>query len=294
MTKRLKTTLIAAAALVLLGVIIFLIALAVGGFRASGLSSTVTANKVYTESADNPINSIIIDYENADVYVTFGDTLSVSYSELYTKGGEQISDIFLTDGSGNLSIRERLMPFKNIGFDATEPRITVTLPRDRAVSLNVETDNGDIDLVGNGLTVSNLVLNTDNGDVELSQISANKISVSTDNGSIEAKNLTATEAIKLDTENGEIDLEGSISAASLEVEVDVGDISHEGGVITANRVSLSTSVGEIEVTLAGAQNDYTIRVEKGLGASNVKTAQGGDKRLDIESEIGNITIRFAG
>ena len=140
--------------------------------------------------------------------------------------------------------------------------------------------------------MSNLVLNTDNGDVELGQISANKISVSTDNGSIEAKNLTATEAIKLDTENGDIDLEGSISAASLEVEVDAGDISHEGGIITANRVSLSTSVGEIEVTLAGAQTDYTIRVEKGLGASNVKTAQGGDKRLDIESELGDINIRF--
>ena len=294
MTKRLKNTLIAAAALTLLGAIIFLIALAVGGFRASGLSSTVTANKVYTESDDNPINSIIIDYEHADVFVTFSDTLSVSYPELYTKGGELISDIFITDANGNLSVRERLMPLKNIGFDATEPKITVTLPRDRAVSLNVETGNGDIDLAGNGLTVANLVLNTDNGDIELMEISANKISVSADNGSIEAESITATEAIKLETENGEIELNGNICAASLEAEAEAGDISHEGGVITAGKIKLSTSVGDIEATLAGIQSDYTIWVEKVLGTSNVKTSHGKDKRLDIESEIGDITINFAG
>lgn len=292
MTKTLKTVLIVSAAAILLGGIIFLIAFAAGGFRINGLSSAVTQNKLYTESSDNVINSITVDYENADVSVVFGDALSVSYPELYTKGGEPISDIFLSDNGGNLLIRERILHFKNIGFNATEPKITVTLPRGRALNLNVETDNGDVTLAGGELTVGNLIINTDNGEIEVKDISAAKINLSSDNGSIEVANISVADHVKLEVENGEIDFDGNVTAARVEAEVENGDISYERGVISADAVNLSVSVGEIEAKLAGSLEDYTVRVEKGLGSSNIKTAPGGSKSLEIECEIGDIKILF--
>ena len=292
MTKKLKIILISAAALILLGGIIFLISLAAGGFSASGLSSTKTVNRVYNETPDNTINYIIIDYEIADVNIVFGDALSVSYSELYTKGGELISDVFVSDTGGNLSIRERIRHLKNIGLNASSPKITITLPRDRALSLNIDTDLGDVRFNGEGGNAEYVVISTDNGDVDMKNVNAEKINISAENGSIEVESLLANGIIKLDTENGDIDISGSITASIFEADAEKGDISNERGLITANTVNLSASLGDIDAILAGSAADYTVRVEKGIGSSNIKSSSGGDKRLEVECELGDIEIRF--
>ena len=84
----------------------------------------------------------------------------------------------------------------------------------------------------------------------------------------------------------------TFSNANIIIRHENGDISYERGVISADAVNLSVSVGEIEAKLAGSLEDYTVRVEKGLGSSNIKTAPGGSKRLEIECEIGDIKILF--
>lgn len=290
----LKHILIIAAALFLVGGIVFFIAFAASGFSFGALSPMDVEDKIYTESADNQITSISVNYSNADVEVSLGETFKVSYPVIVYKGGDAISEVSVTDTSGKLVIRERIDSMKILGYNEISPKISITVPRDRVCDFSIEIDNGTITLEGSGLSVGNLILDTDNGDLNLNELSAVKITASTDGGFVTLKNATAAASIDLETDRGEIQMFGNITSKRLEAETSTGDISHENGIISADKINISTEVGDIEATLAGSEADYTILVEKSLGTSNVSNSVGGAKRAELGTEVGDIEIRFQG
>ena len=290
----LKKILMIAAALFLIGAIVFFIAFAASGFSFNGLSSLTTEDRLYTESQDNKINAISLKYSNADISISLGDTFSVSYPVITSKGGSPVSEVRVSDTNGRLVISERIDPIKAIGFGRLEPKIVITLPADRVTDLAIETDNGSISVEGTGIPVGIFTADTDNGDIDIDRLSAKKIGASTDNGSVTVKDVTATDGISLETDNGEIEMHGNVTAASLEAEASNGDISHEGGAIFASRISISTEIGDIEATFAGSEADYTVLVEKSIGNSNISNSTGGEKRAELETDVGDIEIHFLG
>ena len=290
----LKQILIIAAALFLVGGIVFFIAFAASGFNFNGLSPMTVENKTYTESATNPINSITLKYLNADVKIAFGDTLSVSYPTILSKGGNAVSEVFVTDTNGKLTLSERIDPMKSIVLGDIKPEVVISVPRDRVCDFRIETENGSVTMEGEGLPVGSFIADTDNGNVTLNKLSATAIHASTDNGFITVTDATASVKIALETDNGEIEMFGNITAPALEAETSTGDISHENGAIFSDKINITTEIGDIEATLAGSQSDYTILIEKSLGTSNVSNATGGSKRAELETDMGDIEISFLG
>ena len=80
-------------------------------------------------------------------------------------------------------------------------------------------------------------------------------------------------------------------AASAALTTDLGTVDAE---IDAREVRLTSSAGEIRAALAGTKEDYTIRVQTGLGSCNVVDRDGGDRSLTAVTGLGSIRLDFTG
>lgn len=308
--KAIKIILIAALIAVLAGGLIFVIALGAGGWELDGISSLSVTNLTYEEKAENPINKIVIDYDNVSVKINEGESFSVSYPKLLTSSGEDASQITLTDSDGTLTIKERTLWHKNIGFNFTKKELTITVPKGRMAEIKLEIDNGDVK--ANSLTdsVSSLytdidngsaILDTvrglkfdaeiDNGSVYLKNLDTGSIKVSLDNGSVHLENSTLASAL-VDIDNGDVELDGSIKVGTLSVEIDNGDVDCDEW-LDADSISISIDNGDIDLSLVGNRDDYTVFVSRSIGESNVSSGGSGDRRLTLELEIGSIEVDFA-
>lgn len=267
----LKKLLLVAVALFLVGGLTFFVAFAASGFNKNGIAATEIKENLYEEKADNALTSISIEYANANIIVSVGEKLTVTYPEHYTKGGNPISRVTLNDNGGKLVIDEEIDSLKSVGYDLARPTVKITIPSGRALTLDLETELGDVTLSG---------------------INAEKLHASAENGFIALTDITSNGIIDLETERGEIEMFGTITATALEAETGSGDISHENGEIRASKIDISTGTGDIKATLSGAAADYTILVEKTFGTSNVGNSVSGDKRVTLEADIGDIEIYF--
>lgn len=197
----------------------------------------------------------------------------------------------------------------------------------RAASLSLQTDNGSV--TAREVCADDFSLRTSNGDIELQRAECKSITAETNAGSITADGVTVSGALALssdlgdirmkdiaagslssETEAGALTLEGADIAGEADLQTDLGEIRVRGAraasaaltadlgtvdaEIDAREVRLTSSAGEIRAALAGTKEDYTIRVQTGLGSCNVVDRDGGDRSLTAVTELGSIRVDFTG
>lgn len=197
----------------------------------------------------------------------------------------------------------------------------------RAASLSLQTDNGSV--TAREVCADDFSLRTSNGDIELQRAECKSITAETNAGSITADGVTVSGALALssdlgdirmkdiaagslssETEAGALTLEGADIAGEADLQTDLGEIRVRGAraasaalttdlgavdaEIDAREVRLTSSAGEIRAALAGTKEDYTIRVQTGLGSCNVVDRDGGTRSLTATTALGNIRVEFTG
>lgn len=313
--KVLKNIFLISLLLLLVGFIIFVVALAASGWDIKKLSTIKLEEETYDAATDADINEIFIDFGNADIEVAFGDSLSVSYPVSYTRSGKAASRVLINDDGGVLSIKEKRSWFLNIGFNFTNPKVYLTIPKsDDTIKLNLDTNNGNVRINGTDKleAIGALEIDTDNGNISLISIKSNKINLSLDNGNVLLKNVTsfgeiktetdngnvdfenvyAEGAVKIDTDNGDVEFKGSVKAKRIEIDTDNGDASLEDAVTDADEVKITSDNGDVELLAAGGKEEYTIIIETDNGDKNISSSAGGAKIIDIETDNGDIEVYF--
>lgn len=318
MKKFLSKLLVFGLIFILLGGIVFLVGFAASGWSLERLSGITVADTVYTESEEKNLSKLNIDFNNSDVKIVFdenADRISVTYPTKTSKNGKILTSVSIVETESTLALKEKTHWINNLFlWDFSDERMTVILPAERAISLSVDTDNGDIKTEGKGI-LKDMTLSTDNGDVDttLSEIiSQGKLSFETDNGDIKTGKFdtvslsadsdsgditltdgAASDKIELSTDNGDVKIKGRIAVSLLTIETDNGDVETEnGGLIDAERTNIETDNGDIEIKLTGSKNDYTVSLKKELGDSNITSQTGGSKYLSIDSDLGDIEVYF--
>ncbi len=119
-------------------------------------------------------------------------------------------------------------------------------------------------------TLEYIFAETDRGFVKCEGFTADGIELSSDRGKITATDLTAKEA-EFSSDRG------SVNATRIDVSA---------------ALELSTDRGDITASIRGSQADFKTEVEKGRGSSNVSSTSTGAKRLDIETDRGDIRVSF--
>ena len=135
-----------------------------------------------------------------------------------------------------------------------DPTITITVPKHLLKSLNLSTDDGDIE-VENIATTNPISLNTDDGDIDINNLKSPSGKIDTSDGDITINKLNSKNGFKINTDDGDIHISMS-NFSGYNLNVDDGDIKVKGDsssdTFTQNKnstnvLTASTQDGDIKI-----------------------------------------------
>ena len=248
--------------------------LAVGGVLAVGSVGwagfnivTVLAHEERTEVKQYDVADVmVIDVENSSGPVTIEG--SAGLDEITVTA--HISDGLRETGESQQLVDGRLElrgSCPNIGSDWCEVEYTIQVPRD--IEVVAATDNGKLEVRGVDGTVD---LSADNGGVEVDDVTGD-MTVGSDNGSINASGLTS-DSVTAETDNGSLTIE----------------LLEPPTVVDAR-----SDNGSVEVILPDTEDLYALDIstDNGEVSRNIRTDPESSRRITIETDNGDATVRYA-
>ena len=136
------------------------------------------------------------------------------------------------------------------------------------------------------------------GSLTAESLCAKKLRMELGAGETVFENLTVTNQAKIETGVGKFSvLDGSIG--DLEFGVGIGDVSLK--LELTEEGEFDCGIGNVEITLLGAKENYTVSIDKGVGSatvggksvSNDEEIGNGGVSIDVDGGVGNIQIAFA-
>lgn len=226
-----------------------------------GINYEEKSTYIYTETAEQEINSMEIKLKTSKLKIYPGESFSIETNN------KNISYSFDKD---KIIIKEK----KYINFNNS---ITITIPKDKIFeSVDIDSGTGNIDADD----LSTLYLELDGGV-----------------GDITFNNLSVTDEIKIENGVGNIELLDS-QINNLEFDGGVGNFRFEGELF--GKSDFDTGVGDIYIEVNSSLDDYTIEVDKGIGNitindkkidSNYRNNKESSKSILIDAGIGNVTLK---
>ena len=294
MKKWLKRLPLLGVAALLVGGIFFLTGFAITGFDMQALSNIQIEQKTYTESEENTITTLSLDFDTTDIRLVFDNGLTgveVDYPQKQTKRGKNINAVTFTETENALTVTEKETFHPSI-FTFASPTLTLRLPTSRAYDLTIKTSTGDIVIPQGNFT--SLALETSTGDISLTGVQANGVKMKASTGDISMNNVTVASALLIETTTGSVKASQTITAETLSIKTGTGSIKARNGVINATTIHLSTSTGDITATFVGRYEDYAVSVKTSTGDSNIHTNTSNAARaLTLKTSTGDIRIYFA-
>lgn len=319
MKKGLKITLLLLVVLFLIGSVLIIIGVATGGtmkFNINLLEKRVeTSNEVYRgEEKLAAFSNVEINVDSADITIERGADYQISYAI------RSSSEPVFTNDNGKLYFgkpKNQAGLFLNLGDINTKKEelyVKVIIPDN--VDLNeaiLDTDAGTINL--DGINIKKLTADSDAGNINLSNIETEMLKIDEDAGNINLNNIK-TGTVTLDNDSGKSTLD-NLTGDSVTGKFDAGSISVKNGTIEKinieigagetnildskiSDVKIDSDFGSIKLELIGEAADYTIDSKVDFGSNEINgkkqgstySVNGGNKKIDIESDSGNVKIDF--
>ena len=155
----------------------------------------------------------------------------------------------------------------------------------RGPSIQLTTSSGDIS--AERVHAGTLAVETSSGDIGLDTVQADDLEASASSGDVTAESVRLGKAM-LDTSSGEISLQGAVD--TLEADASAGGITLDAYARHTGAYKLSTSSGDIDVTLlTGVGRAYHVRAEADSGQVTVDlpdahAATEKDDRADVTTD----------
>ena len=305
MSKNFKIALIAA------GVAVAGMILAAVGFAWSGgdvgsehfelVDKSFPANKIDCSSPS-------LGSDDVHLSVTDGDEITLSYYD----NGRGYYEVSLDGGELKIKrnvVRGRWYENIRVGFGETCGRVEIGLPEKYSGELELHAGSGDIELDGVS-TIEALSVAAGSGSVSLENVSClGDISVSTSSGELRADGLEAR-SFRAESSSGDVELADVSCQNEMEIKASSGDITLDGCTADEYRLrassgdisvadgdfesaELETTSGDITARFRGGMEDYSIRSGTTSGDNTLpERLDGGDRRLDVTTTSGDISVYF--
>jgi DUF4097 and DUF4098 domain-containing protein YvlB len=330
MNRTAKHWILAACILLVLGAGVAFAGFAAGGFRLSSFNTVEPYEKKTASFRGDQITGLLLKgmSDDVEIAVTDGEEVTVTYYE----STRETYEVTLEDG--RLAIQyhsnRKWYDFIQIDLSFQERKLTVTLPRSLAASVEVTTVSGDV--AASGFTVGgNCSIDTTSGGIFLADLDVNgdmslhtvsgtsqlnnvrtrgKMRAESTSGDTQFERLTAGGGISLYSISGSTTVEGAQVTGDFAVNTTSGDLKiadvrvdgnvQLGGVsakISLDRVqgvdfSLKSTSGDIWGTLAGDEREYTIESQTTSGDVNLPHSKDGPRMLSVATVSGNIDLDF--
>lgn len=201
--------------------------------------------EIKTALSNQGFNQLEVSATATDISVKYGDKYAVEY-----EGPKNLKPT-VSRKNGKLTIKQSASGIHHInGY----PTITITVPKHLLKSLNLSTDDGDIE-VENIATTNPISLNTDDGDIDINNLKSPSGKIDTSDGDITINKLNSKNGFKINTDDGNIHISTS-NFSGYNLNVDDGDIKVKGNSSSdtftqnknsANVLTASTQDGDIKI-----------------------------------------------
>ena len=311
MSKTVKTTLVVATVLIVVGVVITSVAFGIVGFDIRRFSNVEAPTKhVYTSKPNADYQTLTVRgvSENYRIVQYSGTGIEVAYYE-------DAQTSFTIEEQGNtLVITEKVTPgffIFNFDFSLINREIVISIPASFTGSIDFNSSSGNVSI--QGLTNCNaLKVKTSSGNIHCNNVAVNKdLSLASRSGDISCTRVAA-DGITLTATSGNIICNEAGTKKDLWIEALSGNITctyiqaqtvslkATSGNIRAQRLSISNlschaNSGDIDVDVYAAENSFRITARSLSG--NVRTPSGNTQatnNIDLSTTSGNIRLSFSG
>ncbi len=277
MKKTTKIWLITAAALILVGGIIFGSVMTVLGWNFGKLSTQKYETNSY-EFAENYKN-ITIKSNTADIQLVpaqNGKTSVVCYEAKNMKHSVSVDDDTLV-----IEVQDTRKWYEYIGIGFASPKVTVYLPEKEYGALLVETSTGRTQ-IPEDFKFSSIKISQSTGDVSLKASAAGDVKIKTSTGNISAENISA-EGLELSVSTGDITVSDIKCYADIKINVSTGK-----AVLSNVRCKSLFSNGTTgNITLNNVVADEKFSIKRSTG--DIKFESSDAKEIFVETDTGDIT-----
>lgn len=319
MKKSTKIWLIAAASLVIVGLVMFVTVMSKYQWDFTKLNTKKYETNTYVISEE--FSSISMNTDTADIVFELSDDGKCKvecYEEEKTKHSVSVQNDTLV-----INVIDNKPWYDYIGINFSSPKITIYLPKAEYTSLSVNESTGAIE-VPKDFKFEDVDITLSTGDVDFSASASNVIKIKTSTGNIHVENISAglldltastgkvtasdvtcmgDVAVSVSTgktyltditcknvissgSTGNISFKNVIAEEKFSVTRSTGDVSFDGS--DATEIFIETDTGDITGTLL---TDKVFITQTDTGSVDVpNTAAGG--RCKINSDTGDIEIKI--
>lgn len=314
-----KTWLIVGAVLVVLGLIVFAVAMTLNHWNFNKLSTAKYVTN--THSIKEAFTSIDINTDTA--HIVFVSTDTGSCEVVCHEPENMLHRVTVENGCLTVRVQDNRRWYEYIGIYNGAPKITVSLPQGAYESLTVKTGTGKthvpgdfsfetIDISGSTGNVEclasaseSLKIQVTTGKIRVENLSAGDMDLRVSTGGITASKINCTGILSIQTSTGKANLT-DVSCVCLTSTGSTGKISLEN-VIASKDLSILRSTGDVKLVKCDA-SELTIKTDTGnitgsllsdkvfiahtdTGRVNVpKTATGG--KCEVTTDTGNIKFEI--
>lgn len=248
-----------ATAALLLGVIVFCVAMTMIGWDFTRLSTRKMQTNEY--EINDSFTNISVDADTARIVFLPSDNGKckvVCYEEI-----NAAHTVKVENGTLSISVNDEKTLMDHIGFNFSAPTVTVYMPEGEYGTLKIDSSTGDIN-VPKEFKLMSIDVSLSTGDVSCSA--------------------SATESIKLVTSTGDINV-ANISAASLDLAVTTGRVRVSGAVCTGD-ISLTVSTGKSELSAIRCNNLTTTGSTGEIALDDVIVTE----KLSVKRTTGDVEL----
>lgn len=254
--SRERKWIIAAAVLLVLGLIICSVAFAVLGLDFGKLGTVKYVSKTYDVIEDFRNISIDADIERiAFVLSNDGKCRVVCHEKKNEPHNISVQGDTLTIEKKD----RRRWQFMSIGIMTEIPEITVYLPNNVYEALTIDAGTGSVDIPGD-FTFDSIRLTLDTGSARCFASAEGDIYIKTDTGHIAVSNLTAS-GMRLASDTGRVEVSNVDIKGNMDIKVDTGRVTMEN--VTCRNLSSNGDTGSLVMTNVIASGEFNIERSTG-------------------------------
>ena len=297
MKKTTKIWVSVALALMLVGGIIFVVAMSAIGWDFNRLSTTKYETNRF--AIEDSFQAISVDIDTADIrFVASEDSTAfvICYEQEKVK-----HTVLLQDGVLKIGVNDTRKWYEHIGIHFGSPRVTVYMPQGNYSALSIKSKTGDVE-IAKDFEFESVDVSESTGDVTSYASVSGSMKIKTDTGKIFVENLSAN-SLELFVSTGDVAVAGVTCVGDVNVRVSTGKTSISNltcknflssgstgdialkNVIATERFSIERSTGDVRFDGCDAAEIY-VETDTGDVSGNLLT----EKVFFAETDTGDIDV----
>ncbi|MBQ7315332.1 MAG: DUF4097 family beta strand repeat protein [Clostridia bacterium] len=276
MSKTMKTWLIVAASLVVIGLIAFAVIMTINDWDFTKLGTGKFETSTY--ELNEEFCNISIKTDTADIVFVPSDDEKckvVCYEAENVKHSVSVADGVLT-----VNVVDTRKWYEYIGINFGAPKITIYLPEAEYASLIIEERTGDIE-ISNDFKFESIDVSVSTGDVKCYASAAEAIKIAASTGDISVADISV-DLLELSISTGNVTVSGVTCEGDVKVGVSTGKVSLSD--IVCQSVISSGSTGDIFLKNVIAAEKFSIKRSTGC----VKFDGSDAAEIFVETDTGDV------